>query len=223
LLVRHGYVGATFAEVVRGEAAAKSIAVTFDDGFRSVIQRAFPVLSELGLRGTIFVPTGLMGLGVPMRWDGLDRWSGSEWEDELLPATWDELRELHDAGWEIASHTWSHARLPQLDDHALRTELLRSRERCEEEIGEPCESLAYPYGDYDPRVQAMARETGYAAAASMHPGPESRYSWPRIGVYSRDDGLRYRVKATPTVRRLRSSRLGQALERKRQPHARETS
>src|SRR5829696_4157501 len=36
MLVRHGYVGATFAEVVRGDVTAKTVAVTFDDGFRSV-------------------------------------------------------------------------------------------------------------------------------------------------------------------------------------------
>jgi peptidoglycan/xylan/chitin deacetylase (PgdA/CDA1 family) len=216
MLVRHGYVGATFAEVVRGDVAAKTVAVTFDDGFRSVIEHGFPVLSEFGLPATIFVPAGLMGVGAPMRWRGLDRWLGTEWEDELMPATWDELRGLRDAGWEIASHTWSHARLPQLGDDALATELVRSRERCAEEMGVPCETLAYPYGDHDARVQAMARDAGYAAAASIHPGPERPYSWPRIGVYSVDEGLRYRVKASPAVWRFRSTRVGQALERRRQ-------
>jgi heparosan-N-sulfate-glucuronate 5-epimerase len=216
MLIRHGYVGATFAEVVRGDVTAKSVAVTFDDGFRSVVEHAFPVLSELGLRATIFVPAGLMGIGAPMSWSGLDRWVGTEWENELVPATWDELRGLRDAGWEIASHTWSHARLPLLSDDDLATELVRSRERCAEEMGEPCETLAYPYGDYDGRVQAAARDSGYAAAASIHPGPERPYSWPRIGVYSIDEGFRYRMKASATVRRFRSSRLGQAVERRRQ-------
>jgi heparosan-N-sulfate-glucuronate 5-epimerase len=216
MLIRQGYVGATFAEVIRGEVAAKTVAVTFDDGFRSVFEHAFPVLSEFGLPATIFVPAGLMGTGAPMGWQGIDRWLGTEWENELRPATWDELRQLHDAGWEIASHTWSHARLPQLDDDTLATELVRSRERCAEEMGGPCETLAYPYGDYDARVQAMARDAGYAAAASIHPGPDRPYAWPRIGVYSMDEGLRFRLKASPTVRGLRSSRLGERLERRRQ-------
>ena len=216
MLVRHGYVGATFGDVVRGEAAEKTVAVTFDDGFRSVFEHAFPVLSELGLPGTIFVPAGLVGLGAPMRWRGMDQWIGTDWEDELLPATWDELRQLRDAGWEVASHTWSHARLPQLNDDTLATELVRSREKCAEEMGEPCETLAYPYGEYDARVQGATRDAGYAAAASIHPGPELPFSWPRIGVYSVDVGLRYRLKASPTVRRLRSSRWGRALERRRQ-------
>jgi peptidoglycan/xylan/chitin deacetylase (PgdA/CDA1 family) len=215
MLIRHGYVGATFGDVIRGDITAKTVAVTFDDGFRSVFKHAFPVLSELGLRGTVFVPAGLIGLGVPMSWPGIDRWAGTEWEDELMPASWDELRQLRDAGWEIASHTWSHACLPDLNDDALATELGRSRERVAAEMGEPCETLAYPYGEYDSRVQAMAREAGYAAGATMHPGPDLPYAWPRIGVYSMDEGFRYRLKASPAVRRLRGSRFGQVLERRR--------
>jgi peptidoglycan/xylan/chitin deacetylase (PgdA/CDA1 family) len=215
MLVRHGYVGATFADVIRGGVSAKTVAVTFDDGFQSVIKHAFPVMSELGLPGTIFVPAGLMGLGAPMRWSGIDKWLDTEWENELMPATWDELRQLQDAGWEIASHTWSHARLPQLSDDALATELSSSRDRISQEMGGPCETLAYPYGDYDDRVRELARETGYAGAASMHPGPESPYCWPRIGIYSIDEGVRYRLKASSAVRRLRSSRFGQALEYRR--------
>ena len=215
MLVRHGYVGATFAEVVRGDVPAKTVAVTFDDGLRSVFEHAFPVLSELGLRGTVFIPAGLMGLGAPMRWRGLDQWIGTEWEHELVPSTWDELRQLRDAGWEIASHTWSHARLPQLNDDALATELVSSREKCAAEMGKPCETLAYPYGDFDDRVQEAAREAGYAGAATMRPGPQRPYSWPRVGVYAVDENLRYRTKTSPTVRRLRASRLGQLLERRR--------
>jgi peptidoglycan/xylan/chitin deacetylase (PgdA/CDA1 family) len=215
MLVRHGYVGATFGEVIRGDVPAKTVAVTFDDGFRSVFDNAFPVLSELGLRGTIFVPAGLMGSGVPMHWGGIDRWVGTEWESELMPCTWDELRELRDAGWEVASHTWSHQRLPQLDDDALATELVSSREKLAAEMGESCETLAYPYGDFDSRVQAAARDAGYAGAASMRVGPERPYSWPRVGVYSVDEGFRYRLKASPTVRRFRTSRWGQLIEARR--------
>ena len=140
-----------------------------------------------------------------------------------MPSTWDELRQLRDAGWEVASHTWSHARLPQLNDDALATELVRSREKCAAEMGEPCETLAYPYGDCDSRVEAAAREAGYAAAATIRPGPERPYSWPRIGIYSVDEGLRYRLKASPIVRRFRSSHPGQVLERHRQHPGRHPS
>ena len=40
--------------------AAKTLAVTFDDGFASVLERAEPILSSLGLVATVFAPTSFM-------------------------------------------------------------------------------------------------------------------------------------------------------------------
>lgn len=213
LLLRGGYVGATFAEVARGEVGVKTVAVTFDDGYRSVHRHALSVLSELGLPATVFVPTELMGQRLPMRWPGIEKWVGTPYEEELTPLSWDELRILRDAGWEVASHTVSHPRLIELNDDALASELSESRQRCAREMGRPCESLAYPYGEHDGRVQAAAQDAGYAAAAAAHSGPPSLFSWPRIGVYPVDGGLRFRLKVSPTVRRVRSSHLGRTLDR----------
>jgi peptidoglycan/xylan/chitin deacetylase (PgdA/CDA1 family) len=216
LLLRRGYVGATFADVVRGEVGAKTVAVTFDDGFRSVHRHALPVLSELGLPATVFVPTGPMGRVLPMRWPGLYEWIGTPYEEELAPLTWDELRLMRDAGWEVASHTVSHPRLTRLNDAALASELSESMQHCAREMGRPCESLAYPYGEHDERVRAAARDAGYGGAASIdRPGPPNPFSWPRIGIYPPDDGLRFRLKASSTIRRVRNSHLGRTLERTR--------
>lgn len=75
-LVRHGYSGVTFSEIVAGEVPAKAVAITFDDGYRSVLDHGFPVLSEFGFPGTVFVPTSLVGLSGPMSWPGIDNWVG---------------------------------------------------------------------------------------------------------------------------------------------------
>ena len=215
-LLRRGYVGATFAQVVRGEVGAKAVAVTFDDGFRSVHRYALPLLSKLGLPATVFVPTGPIGMQLPVRWPGLDEWMGTPYEEELAPLSWDELRLLRNAGWEVGSHTVSHPRLTQLNDEELASELSESRQHCTKEMGRPCESLAYPYGDYDARVQAAAQDAGYSGAASIdRPGPPNPFDWPRIGVYPVDGALRFRLKASPTVRRVRISHLGRTLERTR--------
>lgn len=56
-LVARGYRGVTFAEVATGAVADKTVAITFDDAFESVRELAFPILSELGLPATVFVPT----------------------------------------------------------------------------------------------------------------------------------------------------------------------
>src|SRR3954454_15651092 len=116
LLTRHGYRGATMYDAASRPAGGKTIAVTFDDGYRSVLTLALPILRRYGIPGTIFVPTAFIGTGQPMRWPGIDRWCGGRHEPELLPMTWAEVEMLADAGWEVGSHTHSHPRLTQVDD-----------------------------------------------------------------------------------------------------------
>ena len=59
-LLDSGYVGMTFNRAVLHPSASLRLAVTFDDGERSVLEHAFPVLSELGIPGSVFVPVGVM-------------------------------------------------------------------------------------------------------------------------------------------------------------------
>jgi peptidoglycan/xylan/chitin deacetylase (PgdA/CDA1 family) len=142
-----------------------------------------------------------------MRWPGIDRWLGGPFERELTPMSWSELQSLAAAGWEIGSHTGSHPHLTQLDEAALEDELARSKKTCEMQMASTCTSLAYPYGDVNARVVAAAAKAGYATAAALPRRLDSRdpLEWPRVGVYRVDDDLRFRLKVSPTLRRLRSS------------------
>jgi peptidoglycan/xylan/chitin deacetylase (PgdA/CDA1 family) len=212
-LVRRGYRGVTFGQIAAGEVSSKAVAITFDDGYRSVLEQGFPVLSEHGFPGTVFVPTSQVGLSGPMSWPGIDKWLGGSHEDELRPMDWDELRRLRDAGWEIASHTQTHPKLTEIGDEDLRSELVTSREICSSELGEDCRTLAYPYGLVDDRVARAAGEAGYHSAAALRPGPRDPLRWPRIGIYPFDRGARLRVKASPLVRAARSSKAGRLLEK----------
>jgi heparosan-N-sulfate-glucuronate 5-epimerase len=214
-LLRRGYRGATFGEVIRGEAPRKALVVTFDDAFRSVFDHGLPILDELGLPATIFVPTDFVGAG-QMSWPGWKQhWVGTPHEDELTCVTWEDLRRLRAAGWEVGSHTRSHPVLTQLDEHELRAELVGSREVCARELGVSCASLAYPFGVHDERVRAAAREAGYEAAVTDRPGEVSTFSWPRIGVSAIDTPRRFRIKTSPSLRRVRNTRGARLLERHR--------
>jgi peptidoglycan/xylan/chitin deacetylase (PgdA/CDA1 family) len=207
-LVRRGYAGARFTDAVHAPAGRRTLAVTFDDAFRSVLELAAPVLASLGLPGTVFVPTAFPGAGRPLRWPGIDGWAGGEHSGELACLDWDELDALAGAGWEIASHTVSHPRLTQLDDGALDRELTLSRLELEERLQRPCRSIAYPYGEVDERVTAAARRAGYSAGAGLLPTPRGAgpLRFPRVGVYRRDDERRFRLKTSRAVRRLRAGR-----------------
>jgi len=207
LLVERGYQGATFMQAVTAPPAKRTVAVTFDDAFLSVFDLAFPILSRLGLPATLFVPTRKVGTDGPMVWRKMERWLGGTDEGELVGMSWKEVKELDRAGWEIGSHTRAHPYLTQLDDDALIDELRGSREDCEQQLGKPCLSLSYPYGDFDARVANAASEAGYVTAGTLPERLEcpSALMWPRVGIYHSDDMPRFRQKVSPTVRRLRSS------------------
>ena len=217
LLVRRGYKGATFRDAVLDPRSGKSVVVTFDDAYLSVLEVARPILDRLGLPGTVFVPTDWPARGEPMRWPGIDQWMGGPFEPELRSLTWEQLGELDTHGWEIGSHTRSHPHLTTLDDAALEEELRESRTECERRLGGPCTTLAYPYGDYDARVAAAAGRAGYEAACTLPSRihPARPLEWPRVGVYHDDSERRYRLKVSRMMRVARSSRAWNVLERLR--------
>lgn len=216
-LARHGYRGVTFTAAIE-QPSERNVAVTFDDGYRSVAALARPILDRLDWPATIFVPTDYIGQAEPMSWPGIDRWLGGEHERELLPLGWQELRELADHGWEIGSHTCSHPHLTTLDADALTRELTDSKAVCEAQMERPCKSLAYPYGDVDPRVVRATAAAGYATAAALPGciGVREALESPRVGVYFKDHQARFALKCSPLARRLRE-RLTSLGERRRPP------
>jgi peptidoglycan/xylan/chitin deacetylase (PgdA/CDA1 family) len=215
LLMARGYQGTTVHQAVCDPPAAKTVAVTFDDGFRSVLTLGLPILRRYGIPGTVFVPTEFIGTDVPMRWPGIDQWFGGRHESELLPMTWAELAMLADAGWEVGSHTRVHRRLTELDDASLEAELRESRGICEHRLGRPCRSLAYPYGDHDQRVVAAARAAGYEMACTLPEDcrADDPLCTPRVGIYHQDGDVMFRVKTSPLTCRCRRSRGWRPLSR----------
>jgi peptidoglycan/xylan/chitin deacetylase (PgdA/CDA1 family) len=153
-----------------------------------------------------------------MAWSGVDLWLDGPHEDELTGMSWAEVRTLADAGWEVGSHTCTHARLTELDQPALEAELRDSRRECEERLGVRCRSISYPYGEIDPRVIEGARKANYEAAASL---PEGRFDrpqllcWPRVGVYRNDRSGRFRLKTSSVLRAARGLQAWGAADRVR--------
>lgn len=187
-----------FSEAVTGTGDGV-FSLTFDDAFRSVADRALPVLAELGVVATVFVPTAFPSSGQALSWPEFQAPARCTEPAELEPLSWRALRELADAGWEIGSHTRTHAHLPALSDRALRTELRGSMEECSQALGQACTTLAYPYGEVDERVRDAVADAGYTAAAAL--GPQWRRGdplwWPRTGVYRQDSLPRFRAKTRP--------------------------
>jgi len=98
--------------------------------------------------------------------------------------SWDQARELSDAGVEIGSHTVSHPLLTYEDASSVEQELLLSKQTLEEKLGKKVRAFAYPSGDWSERVREQAARTGYGCAfttqPSWHDRRENRYTISRV-------------------------------------------
>ena len=136
-------------ELLAGSEADR-VALTFDDGFRSVREAALPILREAGATATLYLTTG---------WVGRDNgWpSQPDWAPRFPMLDWDDVSALHEAGWQIDGHTVDHPDLTGLGDAELASQLDEADDVIEQRLGRRPQTFAFPYGRRDPRVDAAAR------------------------------------------------------------------
>ena len=173
-----GYHGVTLKQVddywTRGYALPrKPIVVSFDDGYLSHYTHARAVLKAVGW-------PGVLNLAVQNVKPG----------DLTAP----QVRALIADGWEVDSHTISHADLTILPEAQLRQELVGSRAYLRRRFHVPANYFCYPAGRYDARVVAAVKAAGYRLATTTQPGlaePGSRLTLNRIRIEGADgvDGL----------------------------------
>jgi biofilm PGA synthesis lipoprotein PgaB len=147
----------------------KTAAITFDDGYISIYDTAWPLLKEKGWPFTVFVNT--------------------EPHDKNRPLfmSWDQLREIRAGGATIANHGVSHPYLLERragqDEAAwrawVRTEIMDAEKRIAEETGETVKLFAYPYGEYNKAILEIADDLGYTGFGQQS-GPLGRFSDLRV-------------------------------------------
>ena len=140
----------------------RPIVITFDDGFLDCARHAAPVLTSHGFSATFFLVAGLTG--------GPSTWLRTERGMALPLMSWDDARELEQAGHRCESHSMTHPRLASLSAEACREELARSRGVIERELQHDVRCLAYPFGAYNEQVREIAAECGYEAACTVEQG-----------------------------------------------------
>ena len=216
-LLKRGYRPRTLSQAFAPGAEGRSLVVTFDDAFRSVLQRGLPVLERLRTPATLFVPTDFAAEAAPMTWSTLAQWQGSRYEEELYCMSWEEVRQLTTAGWEVGSHTCSHPKLTEVGVERAAFELERSRSACEEALQRPCLTFAYPYGAHDDEIVGLTRAAGYELAVTLGARlfepriRDDRLRLSREGLYGGSRWAQFLVATSPMLARLRASRGFRAL------------
>lgn len=124
---------ATQAQEVPSSSWRGMVTFTFDDANKNIYENALPIFQKYGVVGTLSPIVGAI----------------ENQEDWIV--TWPQLQEFHKAGWEIGSHTMTHANLTELADADLDYEL-RVSKRLLARHGIAAKTLIFPFNNYDPRV-----------------------------------------------------------------------
>jgi peptidoglycan/xylan/chitin deacetylase (PgdA/CDA1 family) len=163
----------------------RAVVLCADDGFRDAV---LELRRRTDLRPILFVTTDAVGGSAP--------WP---WADGEAIASWPELQEFASNGGEVASHTRSHASLPELDAKALAVELGESLQDLRAHVPRAAPLLAYPHGRNNEAVRAAAAAAGYRAAFSTLPGRNGagtdRFLLRRVGLKDWDGATAFAWKA----------------------------
>ena len=154
----------------------RAVVLTFDDGYRSFRQHAYPVLKELGFTATLFVYTDYVGAG-------------------RNALSWQDLRDLGAEGFDVQAHSKTHGdlrRAPGEPDgqyqRRMQAELGSPQELFQRQLGRRADIIAYPYGSWDESLLARAVEHGYVAGFSVRRQGNGSFIRPLAGnrsqVYS---------------------------------------
>ena len=128
----------------------RSFVITFDDGYQSVYDQAFPVLQRYGMSATVFLTVGDTGTTTPG-----DRLPSLEGRSML---SWDEIREMQSQGIEFGAHTLTHPDLTRLPPDRVEAEVCNSKALIEDALSAPVACFAYPYGRFDQRSREIVSQ-----------------------------------------------------------------
>jgi peptidoglycan/xylan/chitin deacetylase (PgdA/CDA1 family) len=128
----------------------RSFVITFDDGYRTVYEEAFPVLQRYRMSATVFLTVGEKG--AVMSAGRLPRLEGRS----ML--SWHEIGEMQQAGLIFGAHTLTHPDLTRISLERVRAEICDSKAIIEDALSTPVACFAYPYGRYDHRICEIVRQ-----------------------------------------------------------------
>lgn len=165
----------------------KTVVITFDDGYRSIFDTAFPMLKKRDWPFTVFVNTQPHD------------------EAHATHMTWSELKTLSKHNdVTIANHSHSHAFLIRQKQSAadiFKSEIEKTEARIKQKLGVSHKLFAYPFGEYNSGLMTQLEQHGYLAFG-QHSGAVAtdvnRQLIPRFpfgGAYGSEDDFIQKLKS----------------------------
>jgi peptidoglycan/xylan/chitin deacetylase (PgdA/CDA1 family) len=130
--------------------AEKSVCITFDDGCETDLISAAPMLKELGLSATSYITVEFLGKPGYM--------------------SHAQVRELHEAGFEIGCHSLTHPYLTDVSNDRLRDETAGAKDRLEQIAGVRVDHFSCPGGRWDARVTQAVKQASFRTMATSRTG-----------------------------------------------------
>lgn len=129
----------------------KSIAITFDDGYRDWYTYAYPIFQKYHITANFMIATGLL-----------------EGADYL---TWSQLKEMVSSGLiYVTDHTWSHFGVGGGNREKIKSEIETAKQQLESNLGQTIEIFTYPYGTVGNVALQVLQEDGFTGAFTTIPG-----------------------------------------------------
>lgn len=162
------------------------VALTFDDGYHSVLDNALPLLKQYNFPFTVFVNPKMVG-------------------PSKLYLNWEQLNELAKHQGIIANHTMAHENLVRdgLTDEQVIENILQAEQLIKDNVNQSHKLLAYPYGEYDHNIKQQLDQLGFIGFA-QHSGAINETSdklalsrFPANGIYANPKTLKAKLNSLP--------------------------
>ncbi len=134
-----------------GDDGQPPVVLTFDDGWASDFEVAYPLLLEAGAQADFFINTGTVGT------EGF--------------LNWPQITEMHRMGMPFQSHSQDHVHLLRLSMPMLQRQLRESKRMLEDRLGSTIDFLSAPFGLLSRRIVEAALQEGYRAVCTA-------WAWP---------------------------------------------
>ncbi|HJW38021.1 MAG TPA: polysaccharide deacetylase family protein [Candidatus Udaeobacter sp.] len=151
--------------------------ITFDDGYKSQYEVAWPILKKYGYPFTMFIYTegvrgGSLGGGGAITWEQLADMRDNGVDIEAHSATHQDLREGHTITLASPGGKKTRTKLtgPQYEEW-MHNEVVGSKQLLEQRLGIKVNCFAVPFGNYNEHVKEIARNAGYEAMFTVYGQP----------------------------------------------------